>query len=313
MLYFKQVYYTVSTDDKSFAHNYFSDDVDVNQLSKKTGKGNPLCVVSEIDYGKIIMVKITSTKTFDEINKDVSAGFTKIGFKDGKGSYGTNDCFNESEYSFEAKVYGGSAEDGAKIVTSSNIKEILEIIRNGANYSIDNPGFPIGYKVRHLSDGSFAEVGCATEYIEQQWSQALSSFKLELGGYTFEKGGAESEIEFYYTIELVDENGTVLGSASKGVNEYVAVNQNVSYNINRTFNNIIQTRENQKFKLRIKMWDSDIFEEEVVVNETRDITSVFEEADQSQNGTVNFTLTNLHDKLAGYTFTSSLKIKVTRL
>ncbi|MDR3046304.1 MAG: thiol-activated cytolysin family protein [Bacteroidales bacterium] len=199
LLYFRQVYYTISIGPKSSASGYFAENNDLNKLAKRTNKNNPLCVVTEVDYGRIVIVKITSTKSIDSMKSDISAGLN-IGSLGVGGTYKPSSSKFDASYSFEAQIYGGNNEKAVIAVSSRNINDIIDYIQSGATYSANNAGQPISYKVNYLYGNSLAKVGCATEYTETNWKEASNKVKLHIDGFTLLAGASSMNLEAYWDI-----------------------------------------------------------------------------------------------------------------
>ncbi|MDR0926429.1 MAG: thiol-activated cytolysin family protein [Ignavibacteria bacterium] len=172
LLYFKQVYYTITMDGSDcVASRIFASDVDVNKLAKETGKDNPLCVVSGVDYGRIIIVKVTSTDSYEEMQGQIKLGFKNIG-----GSYSASKTSKLQTYEYSAQVIGGNANSSVKAI--NGIDGVFEAINEGKDYTQGNPGYPIAFRVSYLVDGSLAKTGKDLLYAADNWAQKIGRYSI---------------------------------------------------------------------------------------------------------------------------------------
>lgn len=158
---FKQIFYNVSTNMPGRPSDLFADNVTLEDL-KASGMNdqNPPVMVSNVSYGRTIYVKLeTSSKS-----RDVEAAFKAL-IK--KVNVGNNTKYSEilENSSFTAVVLGGDSGKHSQIITK-NFDEIVKIIKDNAEFSTKNPGYPISYTAAFLKDNSIATVNNTTEYIE---------------------------------------------------------------------------------------------------------------------------------------------------
>lgn len=141
------------------ASKVFGDNVNLIDLQNETGQGNPLCVVSSVDYGRIIVVKVTSEDSYEEMIENIDGSFLSTG-----GTYEMIETSAISNYEYTAQVIGGTADDGVRVV--NGISGVMQAINSGANYTKGSPGYPISFQVRHLVDGSLARTSQQCSYSE---------------------------------------------------------------------------------------------------------------------------------------------------
>ena len=115
--------------------------------------------MSSVDYGRIIVVKITSSDTYSEMINKINASYSIIG-----GNYQMKEIGFGSSYEFSAQVVGGSPTSGIGVV--NNLHGVMQAINSGADYTAGNPGYPIAFRVRHLVDGSLARTSQQCSYKE---------------------------------------------------------------------------------------------------------------------------------------------------
>jgi len=155
---FIQEYYTVSIEQPSDPSNFFGENVDIDLLRLKVTPENPLCYISSVTYGRMLIAKITSTATIEEMKTAINASISKVS---GSISYTNSTILTNSTY--EVYIVGGSSTDALQAATSG-MPGIVNYLNNGANFSVSSIGFPISYVVRHASDNSIVKMGKALEY-----------------------------------------------------------------------------------------------------------------------------------------------------
>ena len=161
LINFKQIYYSVNTDPKDNASDYFKDDVTVNSLKNKgVNEQNPPVYVSNVSYGRNIFVTAESSTKSKEFKSAIKAVFS------GK-SIDNNTEYKDliKETTFTAYIMGGSAGSAGKVV-SGNLDEIKKIIEEGSSYSRLTPAVPVSYTTLFLKDNKQATIKSNTDYIE---------------------------------------------------------------------------------------------------------------------------------------------------
>ncbi|EDS78476.1 tetanolysin O [Clostridium botulinum C str. Eklund] len=161
LLAYKQIFYTVSVDAPNNPSDLFDDSVTLKELKAKgLNKDNPPAYVSNVAYGRTIYVKLETTSK----SLNVKAAFKAlIKNQDISGNMEYKDILNQS--SFTATVLGGGAKEHNKVITK-NFDEIREVIKNNAEYSPQNPAYPISYTTTFLKDNAVATINSKTDYIE---------------------------------------------------------------------------------------------------------------------------------------------------
>ena len=170
MLYFKEICYTMSIGNDLHATDIFSPDVDIDKLKTKTCKDNPLCVINEMDYGRIILVKVTSTDTEEKMMENINAAINakksfKVAKVDVSAGYKIDKTKLNKSYEYQAQIIGGKASDAAKVVDVINgFDAVLDIIKEGADYTAGNPAFPIAFRTTYLKDATPVITDGSTQY-----------------------------------------------------------------------------------------------------------------------------------------------------
>jgi len=214
-VYFLQSYYTVSINPPSSPASFFSGDINVDELATKVYDGNPLCYLSSVTYGRMLIAKISSTSTTSEIKTALNAS---LGNLSGKLEYSENEILKTSTY--DVFVLGGNAEDAMSAATEG-MSGIVKYINNGANFSKTSLGTPISYVVKYASDNTVVKLGSSLEYTVkdncnfdpsavQKFLISISNFEIikDCDDGVFDNTGPG---EFTYQIDIKD-NGQIIRS-----------------------------------------------------------------------------------------------------
>ena len=164
--YFKQVFYTVTMDVPARPSAVFGRGVTVKSLARVTGSAKPPGYVRSVDYGRLLMLKMETSKVHNSI--DVSAALRQVA---GGKRIGVNlDAKYEkivADSTFTVVAIGGRARDAAVFSgRSEDFAKLAAYISDGAVYSKDNPGEPIAYVVAFLKDHRPARMGDTTSFTE---------------------------------------------------------------------------------------------------------------------------------------------------
>lgn len=254
LLYLKQVYFTISSDKPGFDSS-----VSVTDLQPFIGEGNPPCYISSVNYGRIFLIKVTATTTSEKLENTLKAGYRMVS---GQVEFGELD--ENTTYSFQALVFGGSAQGAAKAITLQSIDEVNALIRREAQYSPTNPGMPISYTLRHLYDLSPVLLGQSVEYTVPKWEMDpnvrqnfdITFSSLEIGE-DCDYGTAGSG-DFYYRFEVFDRKGNRLGSlVERRWNDYAQGDDGESILINKTISFSIPRVSGESFRIMGYVRDND--------------------------------------------------------
>ena len=159
--YFSQAAFTVSLDIPQKPSAFFASSVTVKDLNDQMNLGNinennlPVCI-SSITYGRILMVKVTSSYSKDSINTALSASYD--------GSFTAKGYFNSryekilNESQFEVVAIGGATAGAEALIKSGHLKEYFDV---PANLSVYKPLF---YEFINLGNNSPARYLESTKY-----------------------------------------------------------------------------------------------------------------------------------------------------
>lgn len=256
LLYFKQVFYSVASSRPSFDST-----VKLAELTKFISNGNPACYISNVDYGRVILVKITADTSFDALT-------TAVGGRNGIAS--GSSTFKKSNFKFnhsvKAYIIGGDPSLAGKAITG-DIDKINDLIAQGAKVSESNPGIPISYSLRYLYDDKAVPLGSQAEYTIPDWKldpESIFSFDLYLDKINIiDDGNGFVDGKFYYRITLLDKNNNPLKDANGDVclietsrDEYQKKSDGESISLLKQFRSVIvRKKDGEKFTLKVELYD----------------------------------------------------------
>jgi len=163
---FQQVYYSLDVDmtNREPSDFFRSDSLpDLDQLN-----GHMPVYVSSIKYGRQVVFSIESSKEEHEVRAAIQASYSRFGFG---GSIGleTHHVETITSSSISAYVVGGSGQVAAENIGSE--ATMMNIFREGGNYSPESPGAPLSYTLRYLCDNSVAKIALASEYTVRECTE----------------------------------------------------------------------------------------------------------------------------------------------
>jgi len=261
-LFFKQVYYTISVENPANASSLFQNSVSVDDLKSTIYKGNPPLLISSVSYGRMIIVKITSEESINEMRTQVEGSLFGLG----KGGSG----FDKSKYNlnstFDAIIVGGSSQGAAEAITNTkDLDQINKLIQSEANFSESNPGYPISYTLRYIQNNKAVNLGKATEYLVPSWQLDPSQFQeFDFIFSHFEiidDGNFWTDGNFSFEVKVEDKNGNIVKDISgndlliESVNNHL-VGSGSNIHLSKIFNGVkIKKGIGQKFIVKATLWD----------------------------------------------------------
>ena len=160
---FNQIYYTARVEPQT-ASSLYSDAVTVENLSDNgVDEDNPLAaLVTSMDFGRQIVVKLSTNNTTDKVEAAWKASICSTGFKN-KNEY--KDIMEST--SFSVFVLGGKPGTAAELISSKcTLEEINAIIAKDMDFTAESAAFPIGYSTNFIDDASKAIVTRTTDYVK---------------------------------------------------------------------------------------------------------------------------------------------------
>ncbi len=207
--YFKQVFYTITMNTPETPASVFAKTLALKRVQQEFNNEHPPAYVRSIDYGRILMIKMESSKT--DTSFEMKAAFQQAtigGNIDAK----YREIIQNS--TFTVLAVGGGAATPVQMFTGasdSSLQELQAYIAKDATYRRDNPGLPIAYTIVFLKDDSLARMGNSTDYTETECIRYNNGFVrlVHAGAYVakFEVNWMEPDANGDYTIEHHWESG----------------------------------------------------------------------------------------------------------
>lgn len=196
---YKQIFYTVSAEMPNNPSDLFDPSVTFAELTRKGVSDEvPPLMVSNVAYGRTIYVKLETSSN----SKDVQAAFKSlIKNVNVEASSQYKDILENS--SFTVVVLGGDSKEHNKVITK-DFDEIRNIIKENAEFSLQNPAYPISYTSSFLKDNSIAAVNNRTDYVEttsteyskgkivlDHWGAYVAQFEIAWDEFSYDENGKE--------------------------------------------------------------------------------------------------------------------------
>lgn len=221
----KQELYTVSAKEPMKPSEYFGKSIDINNFKSKISKTNPLCYVSSVTYGRLLMAKITykgtksPTEVRDQINNELYTSSGEARYT--KGLDGGN-------YTFNGILLGGDGDATYQTYSGTSGKFISDFIDYGNNFTTKQHGYPISFTVKNLADNSMTILGESTTYSEKVFKVPpieYQKFNLRIEGFHTETGCSPFyPKDIYYKMTVYNQYGNELINTVLGPSDGVRPN-----------------------------------------------------------------------------------------
>lgn len=159
---FVQAYYTVSFAAPSSPEKIFGPLVTADDARPYMGPGNPPAFVSSVTYGRMLIMKVETDESEQDLRAALDLAFSKVNVSV---DVAAKKVLKNS--TFSVFVLGGSPDDAARIQASdaeSRASALAAYIQNGANYDPKSPGVAISYTERRLADNETIKVSSTIDY-----------------------------------------------------------------------------------------------------------------------------------------------------
>lgn len=164
MMSFKQVFYSVTMDPPTNPGQVFGPDASLTEIEQKFGPNSPPAYVQAVNYGRIIMFRMTTTESATDAELEGAMNYA-TGLTNVSGTIEAKYKSILNKSSITVVTIGGNASVASEAVNAKNFADLNYIITgDNAVYSRNNPGVPISYKLHYLSDNTTAKLGYTTEY-----------------------------------------------------------------------------------------------------------------------------------------------------
>ncbi len=258
VMYFKQKYYSVEVNLPGSPSDFFADDVDFPSLETKITPQNPAGYISSIDFGRVIMAKVTSSYSASEIKASVEAAFSALSINIGGHS---EEVLRNCQ--FEVQVLGGS---GSPLVQDA--QGVIDLIDSEMTPAYLTSAKPIEYHVSYL-DGAPFKIGDVVEYSKIEYIQTTDNQNFDVtvfGFYVYNDCDFWSSGDFSYTINI---NGQEISQNN------ITCSDGAFFSINQTKTISLPNISGQKIVISGELKEDD----ELVKSFTKEFTFPWNDAD----------------------------------
>lgn len=259
--YFTQKMFTASVVLPQTPSAFFSSEFTEARLNEqidlgRIGPDNPPTYISNIVFGRMLMLTMTSTHSIEEMKAALSASRASIGSGSIDGSH--LQVLGESQ--IRVSTVGGVDDGVENLIASGNL---------GQYFAADAPltsARPLSYTVRNLADNSVAKVSETTEYAINSCSAdpvdpTGARYAITVDKLRVISAGCDGLIgpspEVYYNFVLHPDSGPVT-MANRAANDYVTVAEGGELQINSAARYVNLYRDGRgTMRLTGTAWDYD--------------------------------------------------------
>lgn len=164
LIQFTQEFFTMAFEPPQGAAGVFDPSVTKKDLEPYAAAGNPPVYVASVTYGRMFYILFESSASQTELDAAVSGAYSGLAVNASvNASAAWKKVINES--TVKAHGLGGNAELAIGAVAGADqFDKISTFLTKGANFDKSNPGVPISYTIRHLTDSSQVKLALTTEY-----------------------------------------------------------------------------------------------------------------------------------------------------
>ncbi len=245
--YFIQKMFTTSvvlpqSPSSFFGANFTQAQLEEQQRLGRIGDDNLPTFVSNIVWGRLMMLTMTSTNSVEQMRAALSASYESVGGNGGSGSISNEDLRVLQESEIQVVTVGGDAESALALLRSGNL---------GDFFASDSPltaARPISYTVRNLADNTIAKVSETTRYDIRECSAIAQTptgaqYTVKYEGLRIIELGCDGALgptpEVYYSFYAGTDAGLGTPVASRSSNNPVSMEKDVWHDLNasaRTIN-----------------------------------------------------------------------------
>jgi hypothetical protein len=164
LIQFTQSYFTMAFDPPQGAAGVFDKSVTADDLAPYAQQGNPPVYVASVTYGRIFYLLFESSESQLELDAAIKGSY-EGGAVSADASLKAKWASVVNNSTVNAYGLGGNAQLALSAVAApSQFDRIEKFLTEGANFDKDNPGVPISYTIRHLTDSSQVRLALTTDY-----------------------------------------------------------------------------------------------------------------------------------------------------
>lgn len=164
LIQFTQSYFTMAFDPPQGAAGVFDKSVTADDLAPYAQPGNPPVYVASVTYGRIFYLLFESSESQLDLEAAIKGSYEGGAVSaDASLKVKWQSIVNNS--TVNAYGLGGNAQLALNAVAApSQFDRIEKFLTEGASFDKQNPGVPISYTIRHLTDSSQVRLALTTEY-----------------------------------------------------------------------------------------------------------------------------------------------------
>ncbi len=156
-----QIYYTAAVEEPRKPAGFFTDDVTAEMMEDEGVNSDvPPMYISEVNYGRSIYINFQTDSKTKDFKAAIQAAIKGVDV-DLNGEF--KQILDNTE--IHAVVLGGGAGASGH-VADGTIEGMRELIKEGAAFNANNPGYPVSYKVNFVKDNKDGKLQSTTDYID---------------------------------------------------------------------------------------------------------------------------------------------------
>jgi hypothetical protein len=162
---FTQVFYSIFIDDPETMYSLFRDGVNATDPENQIGGGNPPLYVKRVDYGRQIFFRAETTSNTEDVKAILRAAVESRPIGEIRLESGLEVSKVLSQTSISYVVRGGSA--AIALQAAPSYENVVQVIRQGAEWDLTNPAAPIAYELRYLVNKEPARMAFAADFVRK--------------------------------------------------------------------------------------------------------------------------------------------------
>lgn len=155
-----QSYYTMSFDIPTSLDGLFAPTVTPEDLARYVGPNNPATYISDVTYGRIFYMMVSSSSSVTEMDAAINASFNGVA-TDVDAEIETSYLNELEELTITVFAYGGDANTSLLTVGTTDLGELASLLAESSNIQ---SGKPISYVVRSVYNNQIVSTQLATTY-----------------------------------------------------------------------------------------------------------------------------------------------------
>lgn len=155
-----QSFYTMSFDIPTSLDELFDPSVTPEDLQRYVSDNNPATYISDVTYGRVYYMMVSSTSSVTEMDAAVNGSFNGVGVQV-DAEIETDYMSSLDDLSISVFAYGGLSSTSLLTVGTTDLGELATLLAEGSNIG---SGKPISYVVRSVYDNKVVSTQLATNY-----------------------------------------------------------------------------------------------------------------------------------------------------